>query len=109
MRIYHVAALEQWHQAVAGDHYPWSSRGVTYAEQGFVHASFAAQVGPTLARFYADAAGPLVLLVLDPAQLAPEVRVEGGFPHIYGPLPLAAVVEVVALERGPDGWVAPVS
>jgi uncharacterized protein (DUF952 family) len=33
-----------------------------------------------------------VVLAIDTDRLDAEVRVEGGFPHIYGPLPLDAVV-----------------
>jgi len=52
----------------------------------------------------------LVILVIDPSRLKPEVRWEAGtdkadelFPHIYGPLNLEAVVRVLDFEPGPDG------
>ena len=45
----------------------------------------------------------LVLLVIDPARLTAEVRFEHAdgddFPHLYGSLELAAVIEVRALSR----------
>ena len=34
----------------------------------------------------------LVLLEIDPQLLNAEVRWEGGFPHLYGPLDVAAVL-----------------
>ena len=52
------------------------------------------------AAFYADATAPLVVLVIDTDLLNAPVVVENldggdeGFPHIYGPLPTTAVVDV---------------
>ena len=52
----------------------------------------------------------VLLLVLDPDRLGVEVRWEPGthgeamlFPHAYGPLPLAAVREVLSYRPDPDG------
>ena len=51
----------------------------------------------------------LVLLHIDPARLRSEVRYEnlqGGaalFPHVYGAIPIGAVLNVTALLPGPDG------
>ncbi len=62
--------------------------------------------------FYRDHPEPLLLLVLDPARLGAEVRWEPApgfadpFPHIYGPIPAAAVLRAVPLDRGPDGQFA---
>jgi glutathione S-transferase len=71
---------------------------------GFIHASYAHQLAATYARFYGDA-GPVVLLTIDPARLEQAgvpVRAEAAganpapgaerFPHLYGPLPLGAVL-----------------
>ncbi|MCW2622471.1 MAG: hypothetical protein JWL64_2073 [Frankiales bacterium] len=80
---------------------------MSYADEGFVHLSRADQVAGTLRRYYAGLPGPLVLLVVDPAA-AGEIRVEGGFPHLYAPLPLHAVVAVLPVDSGPDGWRSPV-
>ena len=68
-------------------------------------------------RFYHDAPGEFVLLVIDPARLSAPLRWEapvhpsGGvgpdlaplFPHIYGPIDRAAIVEVRAVRRTEDG------
>jgi uncharacterized protein (DUF952 family) len=35
-----------------------------------------------------------VLLTIDPNRVKPEIKVEGGFPHIYGPLEVDAVIGV---------------
>ena len=59
--------------------------------------------------FYAGQHG-LVLLVIDPGRLTSELRWEPGtdlatelFPHIYGPINLDAVVQVVDFEPAADG------
>jgi uncharacterized protein (DUF952 family) len=64
-------------------------------KDGFIHLSSAEQVEPTLAAHFPDRLGLVVAeIVLD--LLGDAVRWEpsrGGalFPHLYGPLPLAAV------------------
>ena len=77
------------------------------AREGFVHASWAGQVLGSAERHFAghDA---LVLLGLAVERIPAEVVEEdlygrGAFPHVYGPIPLAAVDCVEALERGDDG------
>lgn len=97
--VYHLADAGSWSQARATGHYPWSTRGITYDAEGFVHCSFAHQVPEVLARHYADAApGALVLLELDPAHLPGPVVVEdlgaGPYPHLFAALDPYAVTEV---------------
>ncbi len=54
---------------------------------------------------YPDHAGPLLLLTLDPERIGADIRWEpvpghaGPFPHIYGPVPVAAVLRAVPLDR----------
>ena len=74
---------------------------------GFIHFSTGAQIHATLAKHYAGQAG-LVLLAVDPQALPEPLRWEparGGdlFPHLYAPLPLAAVKAAGAITTGPDG------
>ncbi|MFN9630091.1 MAG: DUF952 domain-containing protein [Cyanobacteriota bacterium] len=97
--LYHLALEDDWHQARRQGVYAQSTRGMTLAEVGFIHASWSHQVEPTWWRFYADAP-PLRLLCIDPERLAAAaipVREEPApgsgerFPHIHGPLPLEAV------------------
>jgi uncharacterized protein (DUF952 family) len=65
-------------------------------------------VQATADRFYRGR-DDVVLLEINPAQLDVEVRVEParadsrGFPHLYGPLAIAAVVATRPLALGPDG------
>lgn len=76
-------------------------------EDGFIHFSTADQVRETARRHFAGQDG-LKLLTVETAPLGDLLRWEasrGGalFPHLYGPLPLGAVVEVQDLPLGPDG------
>ena len=108
--VYHCSLVSDWRAAQQEGIYTMSSRGRTLEQEGFVHASDAGQVAGVLARFYADLTEPLCLLTIDPDLLdVPLVRENliGGtelFPHIYGPVPTAAVIGVVELTRTADGW-----
>jgi uncharacterized protein (DUF952 family) len=113
--LYHLALADHWEQ-VAGPPdrdgapavYEISSLGRTLAEEGFIHCSFADQVPATAARFYAGR-GDVVLLQIDPGAVRELLRVEAlsgagePFPHLYGPLPVDAVLRAVPLDLGPDG------
>lgn len=79
--------------------------------EGFVHLSHPDQVALPANRLLAGR-DDLLLLVVDPARLAAEVRWEPGvpgdpasmrFPHLYGPLPTAAVTSVVPYRPDGDG------
>lgn len=105
MTIYHLALSSDWAAAQRAGEYAISTRGVTLAEEGFIHASRADQWETVRSLFYADVTEPLVLLVIDPALLTCEVRVEhvpeagDSFPHLYGPLNVTAVVEARLLDQ----------
>lgn len=90
--LFHLADGAEWDAAVAaGGPYERSMPGVPLSEVGFVHCSYADQVASTAERHYADRTD-LVLLTIDPERLSSEVREEDGFPHVYGPIELDAVV-----------------
>ena len=102
--LYHLALPEEWRQARAAGVYARSTRGLGLEQVGFIHASYAHQLAATYARFYDDC-GPVVLLTIDPGRLdqaGVPVRAEPAgpgpagsaerFPHLYGPLPLTAVL-----------------
>ena len=97
MKIFHIAERREWDAArQAGGPYEVSTRGLTLSEVGFIHASRDEEQARTVQRaFYADL-DDLVLLVIDPQGL--DVRDEpvgdDVFPHIYGPLPIDAVIDV---------------
>ena len=95
--IYHLALREEWDAAVAEGSYRRSTLGRSLAEEGFIHCSFAHQVEGVADLFY-KGRSDVVRLTVDPSRLGSAVRVEGGFPHIYGPLPIEAVVDVEPLR-----------
>jgi uncharacterized protein (DUF952 family) len=105
--IYHIAPRTDWEHALrAGVHQPLS-----LATEGFIHCSTAAQVAWVAGAFYRDVPD-LVLLHIEVAKVEPELRVEGeepGFPHIYGPLDVAAVIHVEPYALGVDGSFSPPS
>ena len=100
--LYHLALRKEWQAARLDGVYRRSTRGRSLEEEGFIHLSGAHQLEATARRFYADLpAGELLLLSLDPRRLAAaglEVRREPSpphgeiFPHLFGPLPLEAVL-----------------
>ena len=99
-RLFHVALHRDWEAAQEAGEYRVSTRGRTLGEEGFLHASYAHQWQGVRDAYYVDVTEPLVLLEVDPAMLdvpvVEEVPVGGdeAFPHVYGPLPVAAVVAV---------------
>jgi len=97
--LYHLALEEEWQAARRQGVYTRSTRGMSLAEVGFIHACWSHQLLPTWRRFYADGP-PIRLLSIDPEVLlaaAIPVRQEPApdsgelFPHIYGALPIEAV------------------
>ena len=98
--ILHLALRRDWDAARASGSYPWSTRGLTLDEVGYVHCSFEHQWRGVRERFYADLPDDeLILLVVDEAKLSSPVVVErldgapDDFPHVYGPLEITAVVD----------------
>ena len=106
--IYHIATVADWARAQRDGRYTTSTRGRTLAEEGFIHASSAAQVA-AVANAYYRGVPDLIVLVIDPDLVGPEIRYElvpgsgAPYPHIYGPLNADAVVGTRPLEPGPDG------
>ena len=102
-QIFHIATVADWEAAQASGSYTTSTRGRTLDEEGFIHASRGNQWPRVREAVYGDLAEPLVLLVietdlLDVPVVEEEVPGTGEtFPHLYGPLPPAAVVQVVPL------------
>lgn len=104
--LLHIAERRHWESArAAGVSYEMSTLGRTLADEGFIHCSTdETQVEGVLARFYRSVdRNDLVLLVIDPALLDAPVRhepVDGDvFPHVFGPIPLSAIIDVRALPE----------
>ena len=106
--IYHIAAAADWERAVRDGQYTMSTRGVTLAEQGYIHAATAEQVALVANAFYRGERD-LVLLVIDPGLVGPEIRYEHvpgqdlPYPHIYGPLNVSAVIQTRPFAPPPAG------
>lgn len=116
MRIFHIATLADWDAARATGAYTTSTRGRTLAEEGYIHASRGDQWQGVRERYYADVQEPLVLLVIDRDALTSPVLDEAvpgsaeTFPHVYGPIDPAAVVQVIPLvPEPPESPEAPVA
>lgn len=106
--LYHIALPADWESAQQTGTYAMSTRGVTLAEEGFIHCSRGHQVEATANRYYGDV-DELVLLTIDEAALdAPVVDedlFDSGerFPHVYGPIPVSAVVDAHTWTPASDG------
>jgi uncharacterized protein (DUF952 family) len=108
--IFHIAEPSAWDAQSPTGRYTASTRGASLAEVGFIHCSFRHQVPQVAGAVYADRTEPLLLLEIDPDRVDAPVVVEAldgapaEFPHIYGPLPVAAVVAVHRLVRDGGTW-----
>jgi uncharacterized protein (DUF952 family) len=106
-QILHLTERHLWDDALASGSYEVSTRGCTLQDVGFIHCSLRGQLPGVAALLYGSPPerDDLVVLVIDEDLVTAPVRYEppvpGGeeFPHIYGPLPVSAVV---AVEPWPD-------
>jgi len=94
--IYKICPSDIWQAAEAAGKF--TGAGIDIAD-GFIHFSTAAQAGET-ARLHFHGQSGLVLVSVDTASL--EIKWEasrGGalFPHLYGDLPLSAVIAVTPM------------
>jgi len=101
--IYHMCTKAEWQAAENTGVYSGSSQDVA---DGFIHFSSQDQVVVSAAKHRAGQTG-LVLLRVDPERLGDALKWEssrGGalFPHLYGTLPVAAVIGVDDLPLGDD-------
>ncbi|MCX4971494.1 DUF952 domain-containing protein [Streptomyces sp. NBC_00620] len=106
--LLHITERSLWDAARASGAYQMSTRGRTLQEEGFIHCSLRHQLPKVAAFLYGSYVGPdeLVVLVIDAERLGVPLRYEaveaGGeeFPHIYGPIPVEAVVDVEVWDSG---------
>jgi uncharacterized protein (DUF952 family)/ribosomal protein S18 acetylase RimI-like enzyme len=108
--LVHLIEPADWRRALAQR----AVRPSSLSTDGFVHLSTPDQVHVPAGRLF-PGRRDLVLLVVDPARLTDPVRTEPGvpadpggmrFPHLYGPLPVTAVVAVVPY-RPPSSFLLP--
>jgi uncharacterized protein (DUF952 family) len=108
-QLFHLALPEDWEAAIQSGEYGFSTRGLAYHVVGFVHCSYQHQLVGVANLFYADC-DKLMILRLDPFLLGAELIDEPAsdnptemFPHLYGPLPVAAVREVITWAANSEG------
>ena len=111
--LVHLCGTEQWAQArLRGGIRPEDAGG-----GDFIHLSTPAQVHLPANRLYRGRED-LLLLHVDPARLDAPLRGEPGvstdpesmlFPHLYGVLPVAAVVRGAAYPPDDDGGFPPIA
>jgi len=110
--LVHLCPSDDWSAATTrGQLRPESLTSV-----GFIHLSTPEQVHLPANRLYRGRED-LVLLHIDPSRLESPVRWELGvatdpesmlFPHLYGALPVDAVINVTSYRPGPDGTFPPI-
>jgi uncharacterized protein (DUF952 family) len=109
--ILHFCPRAQWESAVAAGSYVAD----TLASQGYIHCSTPESVHVP-ATIRARGRSDLLLLEIDEARLPVPLVWEDGdpphpdgtqFPHVYGPIPVDAVVSVRAYPPNPDGTFSP--
>jgi uncharacterized protein (DUF952 family) len=92
-RLYHITTKTEADAAGASGNYAPRA----FEREGFIHCSYIHQVGPVANRIFRGQTD-LVVLEIDPALVNCHIvdeNLEGGselFPHIYGRLPLTAVL-----------------
>ncbi|KAA1251438.1 DUF952 domain-containing protein [Mycobacterium simiae] len=110
-KLVHMCGIQEWSRA--------RHRGSILAEPGvsFIHLSTPEQVQLPANRLFRGRRD-MVLLHIDPAALDSPLRWEPGvatdpasmlFPHLYGPLPIRAIVRVTAYQPALDGSFSPAS
>src|SRR6218665_490160 len=96
--IYHVTTAAEWNKAKEDGSYESPS----LKSEGFIHNSEEHQVAGVLERYF-EGKDNLVKLVIDTDKLTSRYVQEWSpstqdtFPHIYGPINLDAIVDVVAI------------
>lgn len=102
--IFHILTQAEWREALRRGEYAAAS----LATEGFIHCSTAAQVVASANRHFQGRAD-LYLLRIDAKAVTATLKYEnttGGieaFPHLYGPLNLAAVTGVAPMPSLASG------
>lgn len=98
--ILRITPRDKWEQAVAEGEF----RSDDLATEGFIHCSTPEQLPWVAEKFYQGQAG-LVVLRIDTEKLKSALKWEipqdssKPFPHVYGPINLEAVIQVIPLEE----------
>ena len=110
--IMHITSREAWKAAQEAGR----CTAPSLTSDGFIHCSTRSQVLPVAEKFYKGQTG-LVILVIDSTRLSSDLKWEAPsdgappsgvsasetFPHVYGPINLDAVVQVLDFELTAGG------
>jgi uncharacterized protein (DUF952 family) len=119
--LYHMCDVEDWNEQIASNGFYVPP---TYEQDGFIHATAVPSFLLGVANhFYKDSTGSWICLKIDPNSFAmgkviyeaaapvgnkeeydhSDAGPEPKFPHIYAPIPKAAVIGMNAIKRSEDG------
>ena len=106
--IYHMLPREVWRNQLSDQPYC----GDTLASEGFIHCTAEAERLLVVANtWYKEHADQWLILCIAEEDVEAEIRWEENhghiFPHIYGPLSLDAVTNVIPFPRANDGTFLP--
>lgn len=102
--IFHIVKSSDWEKAKKDGVY----KAASLEKDGFIHCSLAQQI-PPVANYNFKGQQGLVLLEIAEEKLKHEVRFEDlyasdeDYPHIYGPLNIDAVLQVIPFPPNADG------
>lgn len=103
--IYHIATRNDWEQALSNQIYFCDS----LETEGFIHCSTGQQVVNTANRYFANRTD-LCLLLISEAEVSSPLKYESPsyatnekFPHIYSPLEMDAIKQVIPFLPNEDG------
>lgn len=101
--LFRICRQDEWEAVRAGAAYRGSDMD---RRDGFIHLSSGPQVLETLQTHFRGVSD-LVVLRIDPSSFGPSLRWEpsrggGLFPHLYGALPLSAVLEIIPVPEDAD-------
>ncbi|MFB8344756.1 DUF952 domain-containing protein [Brucella cytisi] len=103
--IYKIAPRDLWAQAEQAGSFTGAPVDIA---DGYIHFSTATQMRETTAKHFAGQQN-LLLISVNASALGAALKFEVSrngalFPHLYGELPLAAVLKVESLPLGEDGF-----
>lgn len=100
--IVHITPREDWEKAQLSGSY----EGDTLESDGFIHFCLPSQLLDVAEHFYKGQNG-LVLLLVDTERVRSPLRYEPSdgdhFPHLYGPLNMDAVLQIIEFNPNDDG------
>ncbi len=117
MALFHLVTEDDWQRAQTGAAYAPPS----LATEGFVHCTGSIDATLSVAdAYFRHATQPVLVLRVDASQLSVPVRFEEPsgpprahhvhrrvFPHVYGPIPHAALTVLGRLRRENEGFAWP--